>query len=189
MSYYTLIEEERAVKVSYRGPVGLPALPERVADWAFIVMLIFVGLVATAMLVLSQAFDDSDRKKLKSMEEIEEQVHEDDEAERKSLKKGDTLSLVNYIFYRKLQISAYSEQVLSATPEGDDMSRRTVCCQMFRLFMTRVHPLVSIFSHFDISLPRADRAVVFLTRLNICTILCHQLLSKYRVTPWSQGTE
>ena len=130
------------------------------------------------------------------MEEIEEQVDED-EAERKDAedKKDDTLSLVNYIFYRKLQISSYSEQIAPHVfyegdlPQTASERRSAVCCQLFRLFMTRLHPLVSIFAHFDISLARADRVIVFLTRLNICTILVHNLLSKYRVTPWTEFIE
>lgn len=200
MSYYTLIEDEEARKISFTGPIELPPLPERLNDWYGIAMAAYIISFFLITLVIAQALDSSSWKALKDMEEIEENELENrspgsklqafvqeeesvqDDAER-------TVSLVNYIFQRKLMIDSYAEGVLPVYGPPIKWSRScnrsscSLCCQLYRLFMVRVHPLFSIFSHFDISILRWDRAMWFFTRVNICAIVCHYFLSAYRYTP------
>lgn len=57
MSYYTLIEDEEARKLSFTGPVEVPSLPEKFSDWHIVAMagyMVFFGLLT---LVLAQCLD------------------------------------------------------------------------------------------------------------------------------------
>ena len=205
MSYYTLIEDENAIKLSFTGPVELPALPERFRDWSIVIMGGYIVGFTLLSLVIAIALDNSNWKQLKDMEEVEvsemenrapgstriDFMQDDEKADEGS---ESTLSLVNYIFYRKMRIDSYSEAILPLTGPPVEWSQRgqrscSVCCQLFKLFMVRVHPLISIFGHFDISILRADRLLLFVTRLNLCALTCYFFLRYYRLTPSSSLRE
>jgi len=183
MSYFTLIQDLGAPEESSQ-PLKYDKDIKSFKDWAAFGMISYLAILFLALVFYTRSRDLEQWMALKRMEETDEEIVLPDDYSLdnvspvnkppqqrgalcwKSPVQRYNFTLMNMIFQRKLMIEPYC---LAVEPSSTAVST----WQLYKIFMQQLHPLISIFYRFDISLPRLDRVLVLLTRILICSIISY----------------
>jgi hypothetical protein len=166
MSFYTLIED-LPILSDFQEPFieyveELPVFK----DWPTLTVLFYLVILIISGSMFASGRDSQDYKQLKDL----------DDKSKSTVSKSDQVSLMTWVFNRRLAIEPYSEQNLKACCQPKDKVRVSTWV-LFKVFMTHLHPLFSISGHFDLSLKRFDRMLLFFARTVVVFEICHFTLS------------
>ena len=125
---------------------------------------IYIVVTVLALMLVSRGRDIEEAAQLKATEEMD--LEKTQQLADGSRAGESALSLMTWVFNRKLAIDPYAAQ-----NQRNDGSVSTWV--LFKLFLSHLHPLLSLSRHQDISLSRADRSLVLSVKIFICFIVCY----------------
>lgn len=150
-------------------------------------MLVYVLIFTAVAIFYARAKDLEDFETMNKTDEgIEDLPQFDQSIEQKKKREQslDRLSLITWIFHRKVNIEPYS---LSNTKGyTKDQEVRLSVWVVYRMFLANLHPLLSLSNHFDLTLKRLDRVIPLVLRILLIVPIC---FFRLRGVPIQAATE
>jgi hypothetical protein len=165
-----VIEEATSLDIIYGE--DLPAT-ELVWNWVIVLMLIYVLIFSAVAIVYVRAKDFEDFQIMNKTDEgIEELPQFEQSMDHKKLREQNLvrLSLITWIFHRKVTIEPYSLPSTKGYTKNQDFQVST--WTVYRMFLTHLHPLLSLANHFDLTLKRLDRVIPLVLRTVLTIPIC-----------------
>jgi hypothetical protein len=159
LSWFTVIEDLPIVNgVVTQEVVDFIEVPV-FKDWITLLSILYLFVFLISGLMFARGRDKVDEQLLLDTDEPEETNKFPGEKENKAETPKPDLSLMTWLFNRRVLIEPYCGQNLASCFQNKENVRVTTWV-LFKLYLSQLHSLLALSNHYDITVLRVDRLLV-----------------------------